>query len=333
MKEHVSRREFMKATAIGALGIGAIGSGLPQSLMAETASGGIPMRVLGKTGLKVTMLAAPGWHIGRMAEVSNSVKMLHMARDMGINFFDSAWEYEKGESERRIGLAFKNNGRDKIYIMTKVIARDRQGAEAQLNDSLTRMQTDYLDLWQFHAVGRDEELEQIFGPNGACEVALKAKREGKIRHIGLTGHRDPHVLAKAAREYSDVIETLQFPVNVIDPHYLSFIKGTIPEAVKHNLGILAMKTCAIGLIPEAKIATIDECLNFAWSQPVSLVVSGMDHFDHLKHNIELAKNFRPMSEEEQMRLLARTREKFGTEYERYKIGGQKWRVYPENPLL
>ena len=333
MAKNVNRREFIRDSAIGALGLGLVGKSLPPSLIAQTTSGGIPMRVLGKTGLKVTMLAAPGWHIGRMAEVSNSIKMLHMARDLGINFFDSAWEYEKGESEIRIGKAFKNNGRDKIYLMTKVAARDKKGAESQLHDSLTRMQTDYLDLWQFHAVGTDEELDQIFGPNGACEAALKAKQDGKVRHIGLTGHRDPHIHARAAREHHDVIETLQFPVNVIDPHYLSFIKGAIPEAVRHNLGILAMKTCAIGLIAEANIATIDECLNFAWSQPVSLVVSGMDHFDHLQHNIELAKNFKPMTEEEQMKLLARTREKFGTEYERYKIGGQKWRVFPEKPLL
>ena len=333
MGGNIDRRNFIKTTIAGALGL-SISDRVMSALPADVNSGDeIPMRVLGKTGLKISMIAAPGWHIGRMREESNGIKMLRMAKDLGINFFDSAWEYEKGASEVRVGKAFKND-RQSVYLMTKVAARDKKGAADQLHESLRRMQTDYLDLWQFHTVSKVEDVEQIFGSNGAYSVAEKALQEGKIRHIGLTGHHDPKVLLKVAKEYNEVIETLQMPINVIDPHYISFIKTVIPEAVKHNIGILAMKTCAIGLIIENKIAKVDDCLNFAWSLPISTLVSGMDHFDHLKHNVQLAKNFKPMSDHAQQALLESTKIKFGPDYERYKVGtNKKWRVFPLDPLL
>lgn len=332
MAHIINRRDFTRNSLLGALGMAVMTGRSSASVSDISPEGGIPMRELGKTGLKVSILALPGWHVGRMKEEKNAIRMIRMAVDLGINFFDSAWEYEKGVSEERLGKAFVND-RQKVFLMTKVLGRDKKVAQQQLEDSLRRMKTDYLDLWQFHALGNKEDVDKIFAPNGAYEVALKAKEEGKVRHIGLTGHRDPEVLLKAAKEYHQYIETLQMPINIIDPHYMSFTSIVAPEAVKHNLGIIAMKTCAFGQIVAKNIGTIDECLNFAWSQPISTLVSGMDHYDHLTHNVNLAKQFKKMSDKEREQLIARTKGKIGPEYERYKAGGSNMTPYPERPLL
>lgn len=330
----MDRRNFVKNSLLGTVGLGVFPKGIFSAsvLQTQNSQDEIPKRMLGKTGLNITMLSMPGWHMARMKEEKNAIRMIRMAYDSGINFFDSSWDYEDGKADERLGKAFKSD-RQKVFLMTKVNGRTKVDAEKELHESLQRMQTDYLDLWQFHMVGTAKEADIIFGPGGAYELALKAKQEGKIRHIGMTDHRDPNVLLKVMKEHPDTMETFQFPVNVIDPHYMSFIETVIPEAMKHNIGVIAMKTCAIGLIIENKIATVDECLNFAWSFPISTIVSGMDHFDHLKHNIDLAKRFKPMTEEARKQLLARTKKTSGPEYERFKIGGKEWRVFPKDPLL
>lgn len=330
----MDRRKFVRNSMLGTLGLGLLNKEISVASILQNQKSGdeIPKRMLGKTGLSITILSMPGWHQARMKEEKNAIRMIRMAYDYGINFFDSSWDYENGKADERLGKAFKTD-RQKIFLMTKVNGRKKEDSQKELDESLKRMQTDYLDLWQFHMVGTAEEADTIFGPGGAYETALKAKQNGKIRHIGMTDHRDPNVLLKVMKEHPDAIETFQFPVNVIDPHYLSFINTVIPEAVKHNIGIIAMKTCSIGLIIENKIATIDECLNFAWSHPISTIVSGMDHYDHLNHNVGLAKNFKPMTEDAQKQLLARTKKTSGPEFERFKIGGKEWRVFPKEPLL
>lgn len=289
------------------------------------------IRLLGKTGLRVSMLAVGGWHIGRMKDVKNAHRMLHMAADSGVNFFDTAWAYQDGGSEARLGTAFKGR-RQRVHLMTKVIARDSETAEKHLQESLRRLQTDYLDLWQFHGITREDEVAQIFGPKGAAECALRAKRDGRIRHIGLTGHRSGPVL-RAIREYHDIIETIQVPINVLDPHQESFLAEVVPEAVKENIGVIAMKTCAIGLIIEAKLATPTECLRFVWGRPVAVIVSGMDHYDMFNQNLDLAGNFRPLAADEERKLMARTKANPNPKLEWYKFEGEQMRTYPAEPML
>jgi predicted aldo/keto reductase-like oxidoreductase len=202
--------------------------------------------------------------------------------------------------------------------MTKAEKRDRQSAMRQLEESLQRMQTDYLDLWQCHEVSTHAEVDRIFSPGGSLEAFVQAKKQGKVRHIGFTGHRDPTVHQRLLDGY-DGWETVQHPVNLIDPHYLSFIHSVLPNIRKKGLGLLAMKTNAMGPITRNAIATIQECLRFAWSQDVDTVVSGAQTVEELEQNVLACKTFQPMSQKEQQALLARTGQgRYGSKIENYK---------------
>lgn len=216
--------------------------------------------------------------------------------------------------------------------MTKTRGRDKDTATNELHESLKRLKTGYLDLWQFHDVQTIKEVDTIFGEGGAVEAALQALKEGKILHVGITGHRNPEAINAAIQKYHSLIETIQIPVNLADPHYLSFVRQVIPEAVKHAIGILAMKTTANGVFQEDNIATVKESLYFAWSQPVTTLVSGMDSIEQLKENVSLARRFEKLSEKNQSQLLARTEPFGGTKTEFYKHPSTNWRVFPSRPL-
>lgn len=333
-----NRRNFLKGTFTVALGLGFtknLHHGFPVDLVsfatAEDKGEGVPKRRLGKTDKMVSILCAGGYHIGRMHDEHYAIRMIHAALDEGVNFFDSAWSYNNGDSERRLGKALKDR-RDKAFIMTKSRGRDKTTAMNELHESLKRLQTDYLDLWQFHDVQTMEDIDAIFRNGGVIETALQAKKEGKILHVGFTGHRNPATLVKAIQKHHNIIETVQMPVNLVDPHYLSFVRQVIPEAVKYDIGILAMKTTANGILLEDKVATVQECLYFAWSQPVSTLVSGMDSIEQLKENVTFAHQFQNLSEKDQSKLLARTEPFGGTEREFYKHPSDNWRIYPTRPL-
>ncbi|MBE7444873.1 MAG: aldo/keto reductase [Planctomycetia bacterium] len=307
-----NRRDFLKGTFAVVLGLGFSRnsqSDFPGDLVSFRTTygkkGGMPQRRLGKTDKMVSVLSAGGYHIGRMHDEHYAVRMIHTAIDEGVNFFDSAWSYNKGDSERRLGKALKDR-RDKAFIMTKSRGRDMATASNELHESLRRLQTDHIDLWQFHDVQTFEDVDAIFRKGGAIEAALLAKKAGKILHVGFTGHRNPEVQVKTIQKYHQLIETVQIPVNLIDPHYLSFVRQVIPEAVKYDIGILAMKTVANGILLEDNVATIKECLCFAWNQPVSTLVSGMDSIEQLKENATYAQQFTNLSETDQSQLLART---------------------------
>ncbi len=305
----MNRRRFIQLSTVAAAA-----SPLDPPALADTP---IPHRKLGKTGMEVAMLALGGYHMATQPE-ADAIRMIHRAIDLGINFLDSAWKYHDGRSDEMYGKALTEGRRQKIFLMTKAQFRDREGATKQLEDSLRRMKTDYLDLWQCHEVSRLAEVERIFGPNGALEAFVKAKKEGKVRHIGFTGHHDPQVHLKLLHGF-DGWETVQHPVNLIDPHYLSFIQNVLPEVRKKGLGTIAMKTNAIGGITQHKIATIPECLRFAWTQDVDVVVSGMDKLEYLEENVAAAKSFRPMTKDEQRLLLSRTgKGPVGVQVEKYK---------------
>jgi aryl-alcohol dehydrogenase-like predicted oxidoreductase len=333
----IDRRTFVKGTVAGTIAGGlSVGLGRAADILASelTQTGTIPKRRLGKTGAMVTIIGLPGWHIARIRDESAGIRMIHRALDLGINFLDSAWAYEMGQSEIRLGKALRGK-RDKVFLMTKTIARDKKGVRAQLEESLRRLQTDHLDLWQFHALTVPADVETVWGPDGGMEAALEAKKEGKVLHIGFTGHRDPQVHLKAISEHHDSIETVQMPLSPVDPHFGSFEKTVLPAAVEHGLGVIAMKTMANGAVAEDRIATPAECHAYVWTLPVSTVVAGVNTPEELEDNVQQAIQFKPMSESEVSNLLARTRPHAGPQLEAYKTDApfSEWRIYPKEPLL
>ncbi len=333
-----NRRDFLKGTFAVALSLGfaknfsdILDKNLVSSAPVNEKKEGVPKRRLGKTGQMVSMLCVGGYHIGRMQDERYAIRMVHAAIEIGAVFFDSAWSYNDGESERRLGKALKDR-RDKAFIMTKSRKRSKAEALNELHESLRRLQTDYLDLWQFHDLQTWEEVETTFQEGGAIEAAIQARKEGKIRHVGFTGHRNPEVHWRTIKKHHSFIETVQMPVNPVDPHYLSFVRQVIPEAVKYDIGILGMKTTANGVLLEDKVATVKECLSFAWNQPISTLVSGMDSIEQLQENAALAHRFEKLTEKDQARLLARTAYFGGIKSEFYKHPSKNWRIYPLRPL-
>jgi len=305
---NIERRSFLKLST-AALTVGpAFGA----------ADGPMPMSMLGKTGMKVSRFCLGGYHIANKSD-ENGVRLVHRAIELGVNFFDSAQGYHKGRSDQIYGMALGGSSqRQKVYLMSKAIDRDRDKAMSQLEDTLRWMKTDYLDLWQCHMVSTQEEMDRIYGPNGALEAFVAAKRQGKVRHIGFSGHRDPELLVRFIQA-CDEWEVAQFPLNVVDPHYLSFLEIFLPAARKKGLGVITIKPNAFGNITGKGIASIEECLRFVLSQDVDAVVSGVDTLEHLEQNIAIVKRHQPMTADEQRTLLARTKKgPFGVEIEDYK---------------
>jgi predicted aldo/keto reductase-like oxidoreductase len=277
----------------------------------------MPMVTLGRTGMKVSRFVLGGYHL-RVGGEENGVAMIHRAIDLGVNFFDSAAHYHNGASDECYGKALEGGLRQKVFVMSKAQLRTRDEAMQQLENTLRRMKTDYLDLWQCHEVSRQDEVDKILAPGGSLEAFVAAKKQGKVRHIGFTGHADPAVHQRLMDSF-DGWETVQCPVNLVDPHYLSFIDGVLPKARKKGLGILAMKSNAMGAITKAGIANIEECLRFSWSQDIDVLVSGPETIAQMEQNIAVLKSLKPMSRAEVKTILARTSKgQVGTAVERYK---------------
>jgi uncharacterized protein len=272
---------------------------------------------LGKTGLVVTRLTLGGAHM-RLRGEEGALRIIPRAIDLGINFFDSAHKYNNGESDAAYGKALAGGLRKKVYLMSKAEKRDAASAMRQLEETLTRMRTDYLDLWQCHEVVTQAEVDKIFSSGGALEAFVKAKQQGKVRHIGFTGHADPAVHLRLLKGF-DGWETAQFPVNLIDRHYLSFIENVLPEVRRAGLGVIAMKSNGMGSITKHNVATIEECLRYSLSQPVDTLVSGVETVEQLEQNVLIAKTYKPLTAAEQSRLLERTAKgPTGPEIENYK---------------
>ncbi len=281
------------------------------------AAGDMPINTLGKSGLKVSQLTVGGYHM-RVGGVQSGIDIIHRAIDLGVVHFDSARQYHGGDSDATYGKALKGGLRQKVLLMSKSNKRDAATAMKELEDTLRDMQTDYLDLWACHEVSSMDEVDKIFGPAGAAEAFRKAKQQGKVRHIGFTGHRDPEVHLRMMKE-TDQWETVQMPINLVDPHYLSFLTNVLPEARKRGLGVLAMKSNAMGSISKMGIAKIEECLRFTLSQGPDTLVSGVETVAQLEQNIATVVAFQKMSKSEQESLLSRTGQgETGTKVERYK---------------
>ena len=308
----MKRRDFIRNTASALAGLSLVG------ITTAFKEQEIPYRILGKTGLKVSLIGIGGYHIGdRFTSDELSVNIIRSAIDMGINFMDNAWCYNDGRSEELMGKALLDGYRDKVVLMTKHHGRDPETAKKHLEESLKRFHTDHIDIWQFHEIKTLDEVDMIYS-SGVLDFALKAKEAGKVRHIGFTGHSNPkvhHAMIDKGFEW----ETVQMPLNVLDHHYLSFAKEIIPLLQKNNIGIIGMKSVASGSIVRENIASIEECLNFTMTLPISTLVSGINKHDHLKQNVEIAKNHVPMSQEEIEKLLDKTYDAAqGGKYEWYK---------------
>lgn len=277
----------------------------------------MPMATLGRSGLRVSRLTAGGYHMAVNGE-EEATRIIHRAIDLGVNLFDSAYHYHRGLTDQIYGRALAGGRRQKVLLMSKAERYSRQEAEKQLEEQLRRMKTDYLDLWQVHQVSTPAEAEQVLGPNGSLEAFVKAKKDGKVRHIGFTGHHDPAVHLRLL-DASDEWETIQMPINLVDPHYLSFITNVLPVARKKGLGVLAMKSNGMGSLTKAGVATIEECLHFTLSQDIDTLVSGMETVAQLEANTAAVKSHKPLSQREITSILERTKQgRTGVEVENYK---------------
>jgi predicted aldo/keto reductase-like oxidoreductase len=304
MAQQVStRRDFIKQTALGLCAVHVVGHALAASDQED-----IPTRPLGSTGVNVSILGLGGHHIGRIRDDNQSIRLIRKALDMGVTFLDNAWEYHNGRSEVLMGKALAGGYREKAFLMTKHHGRDKKMAMEHLEDSLRRLRTDVIDLWQFHEVVYEKDPEMIFAVNGGIEAADLAKKQGKVRFIGYTGHRDP-VLHLKMLAYGYPWDTVQMPMNVFDPHFKSFQKNVLPILVRRNIGVIAMKTLASGHVIRANVVTAKQALSYIWSQPVSTIVSGMDSEQLLRANVAIAKSFKPLNQTDQTELLAKTKDK------------------------
>lgn len=273
---------------------------------------GLPTRPLGKTGVQVSCLCFGGWHIGQ-PEIpqDEAIRIMHAAIDEGFTFFDNAWDYHEGYSEELMGKALATGGRrDKVFLMTKVCARDAKGMRQQLEDSLRRLQTDHLDLWQFHEVNYDNDPDWL-AEGGAVAEALKAQQEGKVRHIGFTGHKSHLILERMLPLHT--WDTCQLPINVLDHFYRSFRHQLLPELQARNIAPIGMKSLGGGNLAKGSVFTAnnvctpEEALRYALTQPISSLVVGIDSMKVLQQNIAIARNFTPLEGKDLETLLEKVR--------------------------
>jgi aryl-alcohol dehydrogenase-like predicted oxidoreductase len=275
----------------------------------ETTRGEMRYRQLGSTGEEVSLIGLGGHHIGRQKDETESVKIIRTAIDRGITFLDNSWDYHDGGSEIRMGKALRDGYREKAFLMTKIDGRTRKAAAEQIDESLKRLRTDRIDLLQHHEVIRLEDPDRIFAPDGAMEAVVAAKKAGKIRYIGFTGHKDPVVhlrMLEVARKHRFHFDTAQMPLNLMDAHFRSFGRQVVPELVKQKIGVLGMKSMGDGLLLKSKTVTPIECLHFAMNLPTSVVITGIDSLKILDQALEAVKTFKPLSAEETTALLDRT---------------------------
>lgn len=305
-----ARREFLKTTAAG---VALAGLGDWVLAAQEDSSDGLPRRPLGKTGEKVSILCLGGWHLGAIDE-KDAIALMHEAIDEGLTFFDNAWDYHDGGSEEVMGKGLASEGRrDKVFLMTKNCGRDRDESMQHLEDSLRRLKTDRIDLWQFHEINYDNDPDWIFD-RGAMAAALEAKKQGKIRFIGFTGHKHPEIHLKMIRK-PFAWDTAQMPINIMDAHYRSFQRLVVPECNQRGIGVLGMKCLGggspRGRLPEKAGVSAVDCRRYSLSLPISSLVCGIMSRKDLQQDLGVARNFKPMPKADMDKLLASTAKEGG----------------------
>ena len=313
-----TRREFLGMAAVTLAS-----TTWPNLARNGQAKGDVPYRTLGRTGEKVSIVGIGGYHLGKPeVDPQDATRIVHKALDEGINFLDNCWDYNNGESEFRMGRALSGGYRNKAFLMTKIDGRDKATASRQIDDSLKRLQTDRIDLLQFHEIIRESDPGRIFASGGALEAAEAARKAGKIRYIGFTGHKNPDIhllMLNTATAHGFKFDAVQMPLNVMDHHFESFEVKVLPVLNQQNIGALAMKPMGDPFILQSKTVSAMECLHYSMNLPVSVVITGCDSVKILDQALDAARSFRAISKEEVNVLLAKTAvaAKAG-EYELYK---------------
>lgn len=309
----MQRREFLGAVTVTAAVPLLAEAQAPEALQferpPETVKGDMRYRPLGQTGELVSMIGVGGHHIGRQKDEKESIEIIRKAIDAGVNFLDNCWDYHDGLSEVRMGKALLDGYRQKAFLMTKIDARSKDAAAKQIDESLRRLQTDVIDLMQYHETLRFEDPDRVFADGGAHEAMVAARKAGKIRFIGFTGHKDPEVhlrMLDVARQHGFKFDTAQMPLNVMDAHFRSFGQKVVPVLLKEKIGVLGMKSMAAGMILKSGTVTPIECLHYAMNLPTSTVITGIDSLKILDQNLNAVKSFKPLSNEELAALLKKT---------------------------
>jgi predicted aldo/keto reductase-like oxidoreductase len=304
MTLHPTRREFMAALA------GVVALGRETLAMQQPGPAGIPTRPLGRADARVSIVGYGGWDCPIADSEAEAVARMHLAIDEGITFFDNGWEYHQGRAEEVMGKALAaSSWRSRVFLMTKVCARDYEGARRQIDESLRRLRTDLVDLLQFHAIQYGDDAQRIFDPEkGGLRAALEARQAGKLRYLGFSGHRDPqtHLKVLGLREW----DTVQMPLNVLDAQYRSFEKAVLPACREKGVAALGMKSLAgqDARIPRELKLDWQLCRRYAMSLPVATTICGMQSRDEVMGMVRIARGFRPLTAEELAPLLAAARD-------------------------
>jgi predicted aldo/keto reductase-like oxidoreductase len=317
----ISRRSFLKGAASAGIlvsGVSAAGAKPSTEPQADdlphpkqTKRGEMLYRQLGKTGQEVSVIGMGGFHIGKIPQEEDSISLIRSAIDRGITFLDNCWDYNNGKSEARMGKALRDGYREKVFLMTKIDGRTKDSAASQIEESLKRLQTDRIDLLQHHECIRLDDPDRIFAEGGSMEAFLEAKKAGKIRFIGFTGHKDPAIhlrMLDTARRHDFHFDTVQMPINLMDAHFRSFEQQVLPVALRDGVAVLAMKTFGDPFI--LKSGTIDpvKALQYSMHLPVSVVITGIDKPQILDQAFTAARTFAPFSKQELASLASRTRD-------------------------
>lgn len=299
MSEH-TRRHFIGLASATAVLLAAEPS--------KAAGAPLPTRALGKTGVAVSMLGLGGHHLGTMPSESDAVRLVHEAIDNGLTFMDSAWEYHDGKSELWLGSALKGR-RDQAFVMTKVCThgRDRRTAMEQLETSLRRLQVDHIDLWQVHEVAWDDDPKNHYRPGGVLEALAQAKKDGKVRFVGFTGHKKPELhLEMLSGGFA--FDTVQMPLNPFDGTHKSFEQRVLPEVVSRGMAAIGMKSLSgNGQAVKAGFVTAEECMRYVLSLPIATLVSGIESLPILRQNLQIARSFTPMTPAQMKTLRERVK--------------------------
>jgi predicted aldo/keto reductase-like oxidoreductase len=292
---------------------GAAAKRIPRVTSPGTMRGEMLYRVLGATGVEVSAIGMGGSHLGQATvEEDTALRLIHEALDRGINFLDNSWDYNEGRSEERVGKALAQGGyRQKAFVMTKIDGRTKEIAADQINDSLKRLKVDHIDLLQHHEVIRYDDPDRIFHEGGSMEAVVAAKQAGKIRFVGFTGHKDPHIhlyMMEVAQKHGFHFDTVQMPINIMDAHFRSFSQLVVPQAIKQQIGVLGMKCFGSGVILKSGVVEPMDCLHYSLNLPISVLITGINTTEVLNQAFAAVKSFQPMDETRVAALISKTQD-------------------------